>query len=174
MRWLICVLTLAACGHAPAVRTDAPQLWEWPSEKYPLPVRIHEGLLCAETVVQGIAWWEDLTGRRLFDPPVVAPAGAFSDVPFAGVSVRHMPTFPGGPNGTAHALFAHRPGLLFGVDIGLASCLSITVRHELGHALGLGHSDDPRSVMYAVASATGGTSVTGPDLDIVRCDAPLR
>jgi Skp family chaperone for outer membrane proteins len=54
--------------------------------------------------------------------------------------------------------------------------LELIVAHELGHALGLGHLEEPRAVMSAAHDAepkgTGATAVHAADLDLLRSTCP--
>jgi len=59
---------------------------------------------------------------------------------------------------------AERPVGSDGLYAGTGTSLAQVVLHEVGHALGLGHSTDPSSVMYPVATAAN-RSFDGTDLD---------
>jgi len=53
-------------------------------------------------------------------------------------------------------------------DVSREASLYAVVAHELGHALGLGHADDPRSVMCCAGSALGNPAGYAAYMDSLR------
>lgn len=103
------------------------------------------------SIAAGIAWWEAYTERDLFEEPEVTSVmpNVFTGLPPHGITFRKLLGEDPRIRGRARAVFLDsRLGLLYGVDVGLASCSTRTSTHEIGHALGMGHSPDYESVMH--------------------------
>lgn len=152
----------------------------WYTTNFPLHVVMDESLtpMQVEAVRLAVRRWNVAVGARVFRDPVVvswtheALNGHLAG--YVGVTSRHI---PGGHLGQAHwTVYRHTPDRMRHVLVVLNPDLSQAVTHnvvvhELGHALGLAHDEDPSSVMY-VQSSDKARIISDEDLEYVRWQLP--
>jgi hypothetical protein len=128
----------------------------------------HNGAEWERRVFEGIAAYTDPLGVRLTTVRPDAPAGTYgtvvipADLTFFGADVSGLavsrwdapPADPWQPRVAFVGPLAASPPLA-----------AVTAAHEIGHAFGLPHSADPRSVMYPFARPG---AVWGDDLPTLR------
>lgn len=166
------VLDEARCAAAGYLCTgfaarDEPRAIRWPDGAGPLTVRVPqpEGLApehALELQRQAAAGIREWQGRPL--PLQVVPP-ALADAP-VDIEVQWTRSFPGDQVGQAAVRWRLGPegAELTVLDFVLATHtaagapidprrLRLTAAHEMGHVLGLPHSDDPADVMYSFNTA---------------------
>jgi hypothetical protein len=113
-----------------------------------------------QAVIEGAARWEKALGR-----PVIRLRVASSARARCGQVVLSFASLQGVTNGTTTRLDCRasiqlREGLS-------PAYMAVVAAHELGHALGLDHDGDERSLMYTSAPYDGGT-IPRPDVEYVQ------
>ena len=113
-----------------------------------------------QAVIEGAARWERALGR-----PVIRLRIAQAAPRRCGQVDLSFEPLRGVTNGTTMRLDC-RASIQLRQDLSPAY-MAVVAAHELGHALGLDHDSDERSLMYMSAPHDGGT-IPRPDVDYVK------
>lgn len=155
--WLLFGWLFAGCAHAPDLPYTPRPTGQWSPAAYPIDLRLSPLLTrCQRAGIRAAAEWHEVqAGQRLF---YVSDAAA-DDVAILGMpGYRQVAVVPGAmsrPGWLDETYVALTGAYLHSAVITVQGCSVQAFAHELGHALGLAHREQPGALMQYVHDPDG-------------------
>lgn len=135
---LVLILSLASCQHPTTAPAPDPLYWlAWSG-----PLLDSDYYYAAE---EAVSHWNEALNRPVF---------AFGWHPFVGVDITQVPYRLEAGDGVLALGRTYSPHLIAVTTDTDKSAYRIIVEHELGHILGLKHSQNPKDLMYSAPQVT--------------------
>lgn len=164
---IISILLIIIFSIPAQSRDDAWSKIERGWSRMPIRVYLDNTGDYTEMIKEGFADWETKTDKEIRFKFVTKPHAGY-----ANITVKLVPKFTDNTAGLTKAQMGVNNIYKSNIDIGLHSSsgrtyskqeLNIVIRHEIGHSLGLGHSNDKKSIMYPYILP--GQSISDKDIE---------